>query len=196
MQVKATTPSQAMVHQHGTALPSDKDDRVWDAAPECSICFTSYDNAFKTPKVLECTHTFCLECLTRFITISPEQEGTQITCPLCRQPTSVPESGPPALTTSKDILDQLPSYQQQEEHLWLDGKRLCYSNPMTPDSVCIYIGGENQENENRHRERESCGRRLLHFLGFHGNWKQLLIFTLVLLIIFSIILWPIQYILR
>ncbi|XP_076870635.1 RING finger protein 223 [Brachyhypopomus gauderio] len=185
-----------MSHQHETAPPSGEDDHVWTAAPECSICFTSYDNAFKTPKVLECTHTFCLECLTRFIAISPEYDGTLISCPLCRHPTSVPESGPPALSTSQDVLGQLPADQQHEEHVWLDGKRLCYSNPMAPDSICIYIGGGKQENEVRQEERESCGRRLLRFLGFYGNWKRLLMLTVVVLIMFSIILWPIQYILR
>ncbi|KAG9277153.1 RING finger protein 223-like [Astyanax mexicanus] len=190
--VISRSPSNASSHKHETTPPSDADDQAWDASPECSICFTSYDNTFKTPKILDCNHTFCLECLSRFITVSPEKEGTQITCPLCRQPTPVPENGPPALTTSQEVLDQLPSHQQHEEKIWLEGKKLCYANPMTPNCVCIDIGGSKQEIENQQETRESCGSRLLRFLGFYGNWKRLLILTVVLLIVFAVILWPIQ----
>lgn len=171
-----------------TARPKDED-QAWDAAPECSICFTAYDNAFKTPKILECNHTFCLECLSRFVTVSPGQKGTQITCPLCRQPTSMPKNGPPALTTSQEVLGQLPSHQQQEEHVWLDGEKLCYLNPQTPNSVCIDIGGSKQENENR---PEETGNRPGNFMGLFRRWQRLLIFLLVLVILLIIVIWPIQ----
>ncbi|KAI4892732.1 hypothetical protein NFI96_009607 [Prochilodus magdalenae] len=190
----ARTPSNASLHKPETEPTSDStEDQIWDAGPECSICYSSYDNTFKTPKILECNHTFCLECLSRFITISPEKEGSQITCPLCRKPTSVPENGPPALTTSLEVLGQLPSHQQQENNVWLDGMKLCYSNPTAPDCICIDIGSSKQERqETRQEPRESCGNRLLRFLGFYGDWKRLLIFIVLLLVVFGIILWPIQ----
>ncbi|XP_066518939.1 RING finger protein 223 [Hoplias malabaricus] len=189
---EVVTRSPSRVSSHSHRLTRKSEDSIWDSGPECSICFTSYDNAFKTPKILECNHTFCLECLSRFITVSPEKEGTQITCPLCRQPTSVPKNGPPALTTSQEVLGQLPSDQQQEKNMWLEGKKLCYSNPMTPNCVCIDIGGSKQETEDRQEERESCGSRVLRFLGFYGDWKRLTVFIVVLLILFAIVLWPVQ----
>lgn len=190
-----TTASIVTVDPPETALPKP-DDQVWDAAPECSICFTSYDNTFKTPKVLQCNHTFCLECLSRFVAVSPEQKGSQITCPLCRQTTSMPENGPPALITSQEVLGQLPSHQQQEEHVWLDGERLCYSNTQTPNSVCIDIGGSKQQNANRQEETENNRDRLGNCTSLFNRWQRLLIFLMVLAILLIIIIWPIQCILR
>ncbi|KAG7326322.1 hypothetical protein KOW79_009723 [Hemibagrus wyckioides] len=189
-EVLPTTTSDATLDIPETALP--KDEEVWDAAPECSICFTSYDNTFKTPKVLQCNHTFCLECLSRFVAVSPEQKATQIICPLCRQPTSVPENGPPALSTSQEVLEQLPSHQQQEEHVWLDGERLCYSNPQSPNGVCIEIGGSKQQNENRQEETENNSSRLRNCTRLVRTWQRLLIFLLVLVILLIIVIWPIQ----
>ncbi|XP_062854211.1 RING finger protein 223-like [Trichomycterus rosablanca] len=175
-----------------TVLPKDENDLVWEASPECSICFTTYDNAFKTPKVLQCNHTFCLECLSRFIAVSSEQTSTQITCPLCRQPTSVPENGPPALTTSLELLSQLPSYQQQETNVWLAGKKLCYSNPMTPTCICIEIGGNKQENNNSTEHMEGYRNATLCCLGHYSSWKRLVIFIVVLLLLLIVIIWPMQ----
>lgn len=183
-----TTSSDVASDTPETSLPTDED-QVWDAAPECSICFTSYDNTFKTPKVLQCNHTFCLECLSRFIAVSPEQKGTQITCPLCRQPTSVPENGPPALTTSQEVLGQLPSHQQQEEHVWIEGEKLCYSNPRTPNGVCIDIGGSKQQNEIR---EEETGSRPGNCMRLCRRWQRLLIFLFMLFILLIIIIWPVQ----
>ncbi|XP_046715093.1 RING finger protein 223 [Silurus meridionalis] len=176
---------------HETVATKDKD-QDWDLTPECSICFTSYDNAFKTPKVLQCNHTFCLECLSRFIAVSPEQKGTQIICPLCRQPTTVPENGPPALTTSQEVLGQLPSHQQQEEYVWIDGEKLCCSNAQTPNGVCIDIGGSKQQDENRQEEAENNRNRLRNCFGVLRRWQRLLIFLIVLVIMIIIVIWPIQ----
>lgn len=176
-----------------TAPSCDITSHEWNDGPECSICFCAYNNTFKTPKLLDCTHTFCLECLARFVAISPEQKGTQITCPLCRHPTSVPEHGPPDLVTSQEVLGQLPSDQQQVEKVFLDGQKLCYSNPTIPNSICINIGGNKQEeNEGSEETREGCGSRLLRFLGFYGNWKRLVLFVIVILIVFFVVLWPLQ----
>ncbi len=46
-----------------TTRPSKPIDDLQDT--ECIVCFCSFDNVFKAPKLLSCGHTFCLECLAR-----------------------------------------------------------------------------------------------------------------------------------
>ncbi|KAJ8395167.1 hypothetical protein AAFF_G00036230 [Aldrovandia affinis] len=141
------------------------------AQPECSICFNTYDNVFKTPKVLECTHTFCLECL---------------------HPTSVPESGPPALATSQEVLCKLPTHQRQEESVWLEGERLCYKGAQDAGSpalcVCIDIGASKQESV----PAQTPARPPRGLLGLLIDWKRLLLFLVLMLLLMGIIIWPLQ----
>lgn len=192
-QVSTVTPSRRIRHKQETAPSYDVTNHEWNDGPECSICFCAYDNTFKTPKLLDCTHTFCLECLARFVAISPEQKGTLITCPLCRRPTSVPEHGPPDLVTSQEVLGQLPRDKQEVENVFLDGQKLCYSNPTVPDCICINIGGNKQEeSEGSEETRQGRGSRLLRFLGLRCNWKRLLLLVIVVLVVLFVILWPLQ----
>lgn len=51
---------------------------------ECSICAEVYID--KDPRTLPCQHTFCFECLQRFVKLSPKQ----IVCPNCRAPFQLP----------------------------------------------------------------------------------------------------------
>ncbi|CAG02735.1 unnamed protein product, partial [Tetraodon nigroviridis] len=55
---------------------------------ECAVCFCTYDNVFKTPKLLACGHTFCLECLARINVTSAELKT--LSCPICREVTRLP----------------------------------------------------------------------------------------------------------
>ncbi|XP_069040051.1 RING finger protein 223 [Lepisosteus oculatus] len=175
--------------------PPDEDPENGEGRPECSICFNTYDNVFKTPKVLECAHTFCLECLSRLMAaVSAEQEAGQIPCPLCRQTTAVPERGPPALATSREVLCQLPAHQQREEPVWMEGEKLCYKR--LPDSglsdfcVCIDIGVSKPEAAPAvllARPRGRWGR-----LRPLADWKRLLLFLLLVIMLACIVLWPLQ----
>ena len=58
------------------------------SCPVCSEIFTD-------PRHLPCLHSFCLACLKRWHQTSQGTTNRQdlITCPTCRAPTSVPESG-------------------------------------------------------------------------------------------------------
>ncbi|XP_041802473.1 RING finger protein 223 [Chelmon rostratus] len=171
--------------------------------PECSICFNTYDNVFKTPKLLECTHTFCLECLSRLMAVSAsEQDGndasTRLSCPFCRHPTQLPEEGPPALTTSHDVLNKLPSHQQQVEPVWLDGEKLCYKSagpdagPGAPDSptplcICIDIGASKRANTPAQTRPRTFSR-----LDRLADWKRLVLFIVLMVLLFVVVLWPLQ----
>lgn len=167
--------------------------------PECSICYNTYDNVFKTPKLLECTHTFCLECLSRLMAVSlSDQDDTggsaRLSCPFCRHPTTLPEEGPPALATSREVLCKLPSHQQEEEPVWLEGEKLCYRSfrQGAPDSpvafcVCIDIGASKSADgpvQTRPRTRGLLGRL--------ADWKRLILFFILMLLLVIVVLWPLQ----
>lgn len=79
---------------------------------ECSVCFCSYDNIFKTPKLLSCGHTFCLECLARINVTVPEVKT--LPCPVCRELTELPHGQDlPRLGNNQDIIDKLPPDMQR-----------------------------------------------------------------------------------
>ncbi|XP_063172443.1 E3 ubiquitin-protein ligase RNF183 [Candoia aspera] len=54
-------------------------------ASDCPVCWNAYDNFFRTPKLLRCGHSFCIECLAHLSLVSPAPN--QLPCPLCRCPT-------------------------------------------------------------------------------------------------------------
>ncbi|XP_035243097.1 RING finger protein 223-like [Anguilla anguilla] len=175
---------------HTKVVPSEDDaDRGRDR-PECSICYNTYDNVFKTPKMLECAHTFCLECLSRVMALSAEDETGEIPCPLCRHPTSVPQSGTPALATSREVLSQLPAHQRREERVWLEGKKLCYSSPPHAGSsttcICIDIGGSGKQE----RAAALAPPHRAGPLGRLADWKRLLLMAVLAAMLIGIVLWP------
>ncbi|KAM9776563.1 uncharacterized protein ACBT44_001522, partial [Syngnathus typhle] len=84
-----------------------------DQAPdlECWVCYSNFNNVFRCPKMLQCKHTFCLECLAR-INVKSAQPAA-IRCPLCRHVTPLPALGPPQLATDADVLASLPLAMQR-----------------------------------------------------------------------------------
>nr|XP_033778740.1 RING finger protein 223 [Geotrypetes seraphini] len=172
-----------------------------DAQPECSICFTTYDNVFKTPKRLQCSHTFCLECVARLVAaLPPDQASDQVPCPFCRQPTSIPEQGVPALQTSQEMLSTLPTHLQQEEPVWIEGNKLCYKQISTSDPsidemcICLDIGLSKADTPIPPAEPRRTGLR--GFCCGCSDWKRILLIALMLLILFCILLWPVQCVLK
>ncbi|XP_062248621.1 RING finger protein 223 [Platichthys flesus] len=175
--------------------------------PECSICYNTYDNVFKTPKLLECTHTFCLECLSRLMAVSQAEldsnrgsnsDNKHLSCPFCRHPTALSEEGPPALATSREVLCKLPNHQQQAKPVWLEGGKLCYKSsrhstsvgaPESPTAlcVCIDIGATKTAGIPVMTPPPSGG-----LLGRLTDWKRLMLFIALIVLLIVIVLWPLQ----
>ncbi|XP_066510858.1 RING finger protein 225 [Hoplias malabaricus] len=86
---------------------------VGDSFPdlECAVCFSQFNNVFNTPKMLECKHTFCLECLARMNVKSQQPDSLQ--CPLCRAFTPLPSLGLPKLATDPKVISYLPEAMQR-----------------------------------------------------------------------------------
>ncbi|CAL8355405.1 unnamed protein product [Arctogadus glacialis] len=96
----------------GGAKPPARHDDGDVADTECVVCFCSYDNVFKTPKLLACGHTFCLECLARINVSSAVL--TALTCPVCRETTRLPHgSDLPQLGNNLDVFRRLPPNMQK-----------------------------------------------------------------------------------
>lgn len=171
---------------------------------ECSICFSGYDNIFKTPKELSCTHVFCLECLARLAAAQPTDRpgGEAVPCPFCRQPTAVPAAGAPALRTSRQLQARMPAHLRREEPVWLEGTKLCCRAPPSapglpaPSFVCVDVGLSKPPEPapptpapgpapRRRRRLVRCWARL-------GDSRRMALVTALLLVLFCVVLWPVQ----
>ncbi|MEE6504749.1 hypothetical protein FKM82_005328 [Ascaphus truei] len=93
--------------------------------PECPICYFSYDNIFKTPLLLPCLHTFCMECLSRLCLFLKQSQD--FPCPLCRTLAHIPHGGVPNMQPNLDIVAQFPPAMQDLQEVWVEGHKLCWA---------------------------------------------------------------------
>lgn len=79
---------------------------------ECPICYQEYNQCGKCPRMLECLHVFCTECLQQIQLSFPsplDPDSTSfISCPLCRHPTPLHGGDALSLPTNSRILARLP----------------------------------------------------------------------------------------
>ncbi|XP_034876160.1 RING finger protein 223 [Mirounga angustirostris] len=174
---------------------------------ECSICFSGYDNIFKTPKELSCTHVFCLECLARLAAAQPTgRPGSEaVPCPFCRQPTAVPAAGAPALRTSRQLQARMPAHLRREEPVWLEGTKLCCHLPPStpglpaPGFVCVDVGLSKPAEPTAPtpsprpaRRQGRLARCWARYGARCGDWRRAVLVTALLLVLFCVVLWPVQ----
>ncbi|XP_025862876.1 RING finger protein 223 [Vulpes vulpes] len=170
---------------------------------ECSICFSGYDNIFKTPKELSCTHVFCLECLARLAAAQPTGRpgGEAVPCPFCRQPTAVPAAGAPALRTSHQLQARMPAHLRREEPVWLEGTKLCCCLPPSvpglgePGFVCVDVGLSKPAEPTAPTPTPGPARRqgcLARCWARCRDWRRVALVTALLLVLFCVVLWPVQ----
>ncbi|XP_033645115.1 tripartite motif-containing protein 3-like [Asterias rubens] len=74
---------------------------------ECQICM----DRIRQPKMLECSHSFCLECLRQLA------QKLRITCPVCRGQTSLTGKGVSGLRTDFKMASLLDEIKQHETEL-------------------------------------------------------------------------------
>ncbi|XP_048091693.1 RING finger domain-containing protein [Alosa alosa] len=79
---------------------------------ECPICYQEYNQCGKCPRMLECLHVFCTECLQQIqLSSSPcsqEPDATpSISCPLCRHKTPLKAGDALSLPPNSSILSRL-----------------------------------------------------------------------------------------
>ncbi len=70
-----------------------------DEQINCAICFDTYTY----PKLLQCFHTYCTKCLIPLV--RGRQGQLTLTCPACRQVTSIPPNGVRGLQSAFHIND-------------------------------------------------------------------------------------------
>lgn len=170
---------------------------------ECSICFSGYDNIFKTPKELSCTHVFCLECLARLAAAQPTGRpgGEAVPCPFCRQPTAMPAAGAPALRTSRQLQARMAAHLRREEPVWLEGTKLCCRPPPAtpglpaPGFVCVDVSlskpAEPTAPPPAPRPARPRGRLARCWVRCR-DWRRVALVTALLLVLFCVVLWPVQ----
>ncbi|CAJ1072153.1 E3 ubiquitin-protein ligase RNF186-like [Xyrichtys novacula] len=111
---------------------------------ECKICYNSFDLDLHTPKVLDCSHAFCQECLDTLC--AQGGRGWSIDCPLCRVRTHVPVNNlrdttdGPVGSANTDVIVTTPvissaaAYQGRK-----DGSLSCRLCAMITGSACAVL---------------------------------------------------------
>ncbi|XP_038058012.1 uncharacterized protein LOC119729505 [Patiria miniata] len=86
---------------------------------ECSICHARYQE----PKMLDCSHSFCLGCLQE-LKLSQQPDDDRMICPLCQMETMLPEGGVAKLTDNGTLLSLIEDIIKQEQILLRQGSKV------------------------------------------------------------------------
>ena len=84
--------------------------RVSAQSLECSICL----NVFNEPKILSCSHTFCLSCLKRLL--ESQLYRTRLVCPVCRKVTNVPLGDVSHVQTNIALMSLVDDVKNQQQN--------------------------------------------------------------------------------
>ena len=57
---------------------------------ECNICYTIYDENVHAPRMLQCGHTLCNDCIGKIA----DRNRLEISCPFCKKVFVYPEVPP------------------------------------------------------------------------------------------------------
>jgi len=95
----------------------------------CSIC----TEVFTNPRLLECRHTFCLECLEKYA--EEKHCGQTVACPICRQPSVIPTGGMVNLERNRDM-ERLVETSRRVESRLKEGLSHCEEHAGKP--VMLY----------------------------------------------------------
>ncbi|XP_059891611.1 RING finger domain-containing protein [Gadus macrocephalus] len=100
-------PATASAPQQGElATPASGTDPL---EAECPVCYQEYNRYTKCPRMLECLHVFCGECLQRIQLCPCDAHGLPaIPCPLCRHLTPLLSGDTLCLPPNLRILARLP----------------------------------------------------------------------------------------
>lgn len=78
---------------------------------DCPICLERYDKTNKMPKILNCGHTFCKDCL-----IKQKKRYKKIDCSICRDKQTI--NDPNQLITNRTIFDLLYNPKIEEDDIF------------------------------------------------------------------------------
>ncbi|CAP27267.2 Protein CBR-NHL-3 [Caenorhabditis briggsae] len=81
----------------------------------CSTCLYTYDGNTRKPKLLPCSHSVCLYCVTQLAELAPETIPPTIRCPLCREICAIPHGGVIAFPAAFFINQLLDVMQRQRK---------------------------------------------------------------------------------
>lgn len=72
---------------------------------ECKICYQHYNASKRKPKILECLHRVCTQCLLKILDVA---EGAGfLLCPFCRHQTPLADAAVSALPDDSNIMSHL-----------------------------------------------------------------------------------------
>ncbi|XP_056394674.1 E3 ubiquitin-protein ligase RNF183 [Hyla sarda] len=105
-----------------------------DLECECPVCWNPYNNTSRTPKLLSCQHTFCMECLAHLSFTT--QVRNRLHCPLCRHITMLRlDQVITDLPTNMAVLSQLKLEPDKNGLCARDSRRLNFFHHHRPPSV-------------------------------------------------------------
>lgn len=109
---------------------------------ECKICYQHYNAYKRKPKILDCLHRVCTQCLIKILDVT---EGAGfILCPFCRHQTPIADSEVSALPDDANIMSHLAMQEKSwgSDHtgeVLLTPKSFSSSSPSPDSSSCLVI---------------------------------------------------------
>ena len=138
---------------------------------KCAICLDTYAD----PKLLQCFHVFCRDCLVRLV-VRDQQGQLSLTCPNCCQATPIPANGVTGLQSAfqvNDFLEIMKEHQKSKDAPTSEeGVKGDTAPPTSSKKVSPYCSVHADKELNEHHEKISDQRAVIE-ADIHRTTQQL-----------------------